>query len=301
MLIIAEVKNELPMYQEIEFAKFSELSSYLEKLQFKEAGRWVFRGHSDKNWKLRPSLWRQDEDEFRHIGNQWSLQNEKAYSSIANPDYGDIIPYIGMEYKEYREITYFIDYAEQLNFIPIARWRDSYSIFSEISAHHKWSSFGLGYYDSMALAQHYKIKTSLLDWSLDPFIATSFAIFGDQLDSIEISIFCLNATDIPFLTNNFVQDNRKRLTLFRGDHLYNVNIRAQNGIFTVYIPLNWSEYAELKNMEHSDFNCNNLLKLNCSIKSCELFEIRKKLNIGRRSPVYLFPSLANCAAYAQKN
>ncbi len=98
-----------------------------------------------------------------------------------------------------------------------------------------------------ALAQHYRIPTSLLDWTRQPYIAAFFAA-EDVINNVKTydpgSLLVVWAVYFPFLGKH---DNFAQLTdpirIVTAPSATNPNLKAQQGVFTLIHPHNTNEAA----------------------------------------------------------
>ena len=85
-----------------------------------------------------------------------------------------------------------------------------------------------------ALAQHYGLPTRLLDWSYNPLVAAYFAASSQESHADNL---CVWALDLSAL--GLVQRSRKAQGFLRfvsAPRSSNVNLLAQDGLFTMYTP-----------------------------------------------------------------
>lgn len=179
---------------------------------------YVFRGHGDSNYKLIPSA-------FRNIPNGYINSYEQAR-------------------KEYRDLKSFYHLADRHGlYVPSSQIIRDELIYD---GDYFWANYAnkdiVWLPDELlevaALAQHHGIKTRLLDWSYDRFVAIYFALSSaEEIIGTEnvcshsekkISVWCLNK-------NSFYLDEifEKTPIRFVTPHYYkNSNITSQHGVFT---------------------------------------------------------------------
>ncbi len=137
--------------------------------------RWIFRGHWKSNWRLLPNAFRnkwyrkfraQPIGYFTMLTNLW--RGYKKNKTIDESQYR-IIPQINTEYYLLRR---FIDTANDLgincNYIDSSH--DNYTKNPK-----EWPNNNI--WPAMALAQHHRFPTRLLDFTYNPLLAAFFAAF----------------------------------------------------------------------------------------------------------------------------
>lgn len=185
---------------------------------------YVFRGHSDENYKLIPSALR-----FETLDWFW------AVSGLAfQGDKQDVNQTALQVEAEFQVIRSFYRLADQSGLaVPIADVirnylaQDHSALMQSLSG----SRSGQGHWipDEMleiaALAQHYGLPTRLLDWSYDINVAAYFATAGDRKEEGNFAIWALN--------RNYLSFHAESLIKFVTPHYAgNPNLSAQKGIFT---------------------------------------------------------------------
>lgn len=179
----------------------------------------IFRGQSSLDYKLIPSLLR--EDGFKKIWNLADLKHEGIQSEFA------------LISGEIQALSYFFKKCDENGlYIPnVEEFSNNY--FEKIKLNlllkqSKWLSTEL--YELSGLAQHYGIPTRLLDWSTEIFTALYFATIGalkgNFLKDDKLVIYMLNTTYI----NSF----NTPLKLIKPLYYGNPNLSAQKGVFTLW-------------------------------------------------------------------
>lgn len=87
-----------------------------------------------------------------------------------------------------------------------------------------------------ALAQHYGVPTSFLDWSYDPLVALYFAVSTRHRDEREGKAvgdhICIWALNLP-AARIYFQSKHRSIELVTAPYEMNPNLRAQRGCFTL--------------------------------------------------------------------
>jgi len=177
---------------------------------------WIFRGQADANWKLLSTAHRKEIHEFE----EWNLLGQNAES------YGDDSVRIGAERTLWKRFRDAIDEAGldiPGELVQIERERGT-QYQDEIPD---------GGIPLLALAQHFELPTSLLDWSRIALKGAYFAV-SDLRDLKErgtegrLAVWCLKKAALDHIGR--VHDNVLRLVT--APLASNPNLHAQSGIFT---------------------------------------------------------------------
>lgn len=186
---------------------------------------YVFRGHTDADFKLIPTSVRTYEKnkigKFTKVGCLLSGQDKDNEFSLA--------------FAEYQLLRDFYRKADSLGLnVPrsnILRERlyqeyDSRTLF-KIAGGLRWLPFDM--LESAGLAQHYGIPTRLLDWTYDPFVAAFFSSLSNAKESGDICVWAFNTMVMGNIT---MGDLNCPLNIVTPHYSGNPNLAAQKGLFT---------------------------------------------------------------------
>lgn len=167
--------------------------------------RWVFRGHRNKDWRLKPRAWRSG-------GQANPLQTLIGKLSVAEiRDAADI----KLGTNLHRALAW--THAEKIVFNEFRRigWQMGFDVAEPVSTYSMDLSYGPSVIDDarsdpdcfspfiaaedIGLAQHYGIPTRFLDWTFNPLFAVFFAQ-EDYAPGLEATDLCVWALDMNAIT-----------------------------------------------------------------------------------------------------
>jgi len=187
-------------------------------------GNYVFRGHSQESYLLVPTALRADQK-----SQLWKI------SGLGEPDARAIDMVYFQVQAEYQILRSFYKLADQRGLeVPLSpRVREglvahnSPLIMFKATSADKWIPTDM--HEAAALAQHYGMPTSLLDWTYDIFVAMYFAFKGAIGKSGNMCIWCINMEHISFLTPTVESLGVDFVT---PHYSGNPHLNAQKGLFT---------------------------------------------------------------------
>lgn len=181
--------------------------------------RWVYRGQAEFEWPLVSSALREP------VSGPFPTRRTRAESEL-------------------RQLAAFYERADQSGIeIPEnsqALRKQFRDVEAELRSNTDWEWPPRSLLSVMALAQHYGVRTRLLDWTTSPLIAAYFAAKSaclararERVTSKRLVVFGAMST---WLERTFEEDAQRHETLVelvRAPHAGNPNLHAQNGIFTI--------------------------------------------------------------------
>ena len=225
---------------------------------------YVFRGQGNSKWELLPSAFRPgvefpvDGDIRKGTQRTYRQQREVEWSALR-----DFILEIN------RNGFHIADDKLLLRLIDVIESVEEYNLITRFEK--PWPN--KEYYSLLALAQHFRLPTRLMDWSYNPLVAAYFAAKGcvEQLESgrkvSNLSVYALNKKssllESPSETKSFDICNSRNhshepiITYHTIDAptYFNKNLLAQRGLFVCC-----TEYGLIKNNRFKPLSLSDYLR-----------------------------------------
>lgn len=149
----------------------------------------------------------------------------------------------------------------------------------------------------LALAQHNRLPTRLLDWTKNPLVALWFAVKDPPVDHCPGLVWVLYYTDLKAVFNTKGEESESPFDIdytrvYFPEHMY-PSIQAQSSVFTVHHRKTASNPAEFPSLESTRDSALILKKMEVPAHSFK--DIRDQLFRVGISPASLFPGLRGIA------
>lgn len=226
---------------------------------------WIFRGHQREDWKLEPSVLRNNAAYFDAVKSHYESEAAithvmSAYVQFPPPKNTRLYHLLIQTLCEKTEIHNFIQAADEVGLlIPDDNISRDFQLNYEDFLHKlmSWQSHDrrggiipipiaykvfnlLPWYlqsDIVALAQHHSVPTRLLDWTENPLIAAYFAASGERDKRTEnIVVWAMNRVSMALTSLRIIKPRRSRIGF----------LHAQDGLFVYDTSIN-THYIEHEN------------------------------------------------------
>lgn len=197
---------------------------------------YVFRGHSDENYKLHPNILRkQNNPDILKLANiiltdgkykepigKYGVTNIKNFHSSCE------LTILRRFYRSANENGLYVPNSKLMSSQMEVDGYVNFSNLMKTFKHSKWLNS-----DSIeiaALAQHHGLPTRLIDWSYNQFVASFFAsnLKSPMKEDQRISVWMLNYTILSTLFASPLSD----IKIFSPHYQWNHNAKSQRGLFT---------------------------------------------------------------------
>lgn len=215
--------NDSDQPQPIQTKRFDTASEFLLEISPMHANwqpdpqMWIFRGHADSAWKLLASAHRGGADAYKAFGVELPVHNGGQEASA----------YCEAEKELLERFKRALDRAG----LPVPAPLPKIDLGSDWNS--SYSETHSGGVPLLALAQHFRLPTKLLDWTRRAMIAAYFASSGvaeNARDGADLAVWALRRDFLESVSNE--QFDHTVLTIQTAPAASNPNLHAQQGLFT---------------------------------------------------------------------
>lgn len=169
-----------------------------------DTSKYIYRGQADSDWKLIPSWYRKDNHRQLQINNHFPCELPVLEEKQLLKDF--------IQYCDIGGFDLPIDYAAKHEFLSLNKIQDEKWPFPSIIP-------------LMAMAQHHKLATRLIDFTISPFVAAYFAASSAAATSCDKSVIDVQNKKIAV----YALDN-----MIPTFSMYHDNVRKQGDISYEY-------------------------------------------------------------------
>ncbi len=281
------------------FRKHHWLKTTQEHLAFYDGiNGFIFRGQSNKDWKLVPSAFR---------GNTLITYTQQT-AGDAQPDRKNRPMWLGWHlHSELRAVNLFLEAADRLgipNPIDYTSNKEHQDLLVSALNNQETELYKSPFpcnriLNELALAQHHGVPTRLIDWTESPFIAAFFAAYEASIFKADQQRTKSERIAVLMLRTHELRKHSDHLTIVKAPRHANWFLRTQKGLFT-HMPKANKYYLEKGSWPSIEDIVNNIPELEPCLtrvslpasKADDLLRVLYDMDITRHS---LMPSLDNAA------
>jgi hypothetical protein len=227
-------------------------NSLRKKLEECDCNDWIFRGVSDANYKLVPSLLRKESTYFELCRKNHILDPQEFEEYPVRSLFSEELLLLSHFYRLVNRQGLNVTKVDVLN-----RLIRLYTFAEENNGLPKnW--YNPEFEDLVALTQHYGLPTRMLDWTYDPYVAIYFAVINASkkllTQKTDINQSCFSIWLFPVEVQAAVSDKLRFVT---PNYFNNPNLCAQKGVL-----MYWQSDVEQEKLLTKKFNEENRESLN---------------------------------------